>query len=871
MAERLPEHDVVRALGATGGALAAPAAGRRAEALLQRARLDDVQAWYQQGSVFRLRGASAVCVLCLYETDEGRRIVPTLPLMGVKACKAHPACDGRLCWRFRGNVVKLWQADAFHALEKMPMHIAPRFVTDWDTKVAAGNACYAAVEMPAPAGPCDDQALMPTLPAASLRGLVLDGAVLGAEEARALHAVFPLQVLWFVHQDGRNLQPAELACPKCGDPCELKSVNEWSKYGVGLGCIFRACVVTVRCSSRGDCPFTSCSTVDQRFAGLLPAGVEPMFAWDRVGDRVYSSECVDYLCDEFRARFNQNALRTSLARRLLSKLMRELPAADVVRLASVHAVVYAHVFTCLPRPKELANIVLLVFQRFERPFIEAQVKMVCARYGWILIFDGSSAPLQETRTYPLPAFKKNGRKRRKRQPQPIGAGIACHGTFDVPLMPWVAAARENQVTLAVVGAYVVFLMQQICSDAAPLGWVDDCTERSFHQSTRAVEHMLFGLAQNKTIIVDRVNFIVAGFFRGIDPKHVQWRLEDTLLRTSFDFECAVDALSWLFRMFNPGAFDPDSADSDPEDDTAQAGQAGAVAPVSVLDALEKFMANVRVICAAGFATSIVDAFLAGSLRRACDGQSPPRCVVSLLLWRLGHRDMVVRLWWLPPTVALYYDELEGFEAWFRVPMATRAWAGSVRTKRGSRQRVTLRRDDTALRGRASCAAVNSEWVAAKANQQRPIVANALIASYSAKRLLVQCLGPGATSLGSTGVERGWWTHHVHNTNKTGVWATNAYRQFRAVVVWKRQVRASLRRRLEHVVGTRGSGSGKQAQALAEECDGLAEQLAGQSRSQLLLPPGEALPVEPSATELNFGLDAFRRQLQHDGFDWKNEE
>ncbi len=62
-----------------------------------------------------------------------------------------------------------------------------------------------------------------------------------------------------------------------------------------------------------------------------------------------------------------------------------------------------------------------------------------------------------------------------------------------------------------------------------------------------------------------------------------------------------------------------------------------------------------------------------------------------------------------------------------------------------------------------------------------------------------------------------------------------------------------------------------APAAVEAGSKLAEQLAGQSRSQLLLPPGEALPVEPSATELNFGLDAFRRQLQHDGFDWKNEE
>ncbi len=170
--------------------------------------------------------------------------------------------------------------------------------------------------------------------------------------------------------------------------------------------------------------------------------------------------------------------------------------------------------------------------------------MVCVRYGWLLIFDGSGAPLQETRTYPT-LFRKAGCKRRRWQPQPVGAAIACHGAFDVPLMPWVAVGSENQVNLAQIGAYTMHSMKLVNPDAAPIAWVDDCTERSFHQSTRAIEHMLLALIQNKTIIVDLLSFIVEGFFRGIDPKHVQWRLERQLLRGSFDFEFAVEALSWL--------------------------------------------------------------------------------------------------------------------------------------------------------------------------------------------------------------------------------------------------------------------------------------------------------------------------------------
>ena len=241
-----------------------------------------------------------------------------------------------------------------------------------------------------------------------------------------------------------------------------------------------------------------------------------------------------------------------------------------------------------------------------------------------------------------------------------------------------------------------------------------------------------------------------------------------------------------------------------------------------------------------------------------------------MLWRLGLGKVVYRLWEMPPTLALYDEELDGFSSWFSVSMAASPWKGHVRTKRGSGQRVVPRRErkqpagggSSAGPARAHTPTVGCEFMTAKVNQQRPIVANALLASYEAKALLVAILGKGATSLGSTGVERGWWLHHVHNTNKTGVWATNAFRQFRAVVVWKREVRASLRRRLECVAGTGDHGHNQQAQALAEECDALAEVFAGGTRPQVLL--ANATPEEPASTELNVGLDEFRKQLVQAG-------
>ena len=57
----------------------------------------------------------------------------------------------------------------------------------------------------------------------------------------------------------------------------------------------------------------------------------------------------------------------------------------------------------------------------------------------------------------------------------------------------------------------------------------------------------------------------------------------------------------------------------------------------------------------------------------------------------------------------------------------------------------------------------------------------------------QYLGPGAMSLGTTAVERTWWPDHVRNTNKTARWATEAWRQYRAVVAWKHDVATVLRK------------------------------------------------------------------------------
>ena len=61
------------------------------------------------------------------------------------------------------------------------------------------------------------------------------------------------------------------------------------------------------------------------------------------------------------------------------------------------------------------------------------------------------------------------------------------------------------------------------------------------------------------------------------------------------------------------------------------------------------------------------------------------------------------------------------------------------------------------------------------------------------------------SLGTTAVERTWWPDHVRNVNKTARWATDAWRQYRAVVAWKHDVVTVLRKAEEPLRKGRGGG------------------------------------------------------------------
>ena len=76
------------------------------------------------------------------------------------------------------------------------------------------------------------------------------------------------------------------------------------------------------------------------------------------------------------------------------------------------------------------------------------------------------------------------------RPKRRGAGIACVGAFNVPLLPSVYEDEEKQVHLAMIGAYLLHLLRQCHPRAGIVAWIDDCTERSWHRSVRAIKHLL---------------------------------------------------------------------------------------------------------------------------------------------------------------------------------------------------------------------------------------------------------------------------------------------------------------------------------------------------------------------------------------------
>ena len=343
-----------------------------------------------------------------------------------------------------------------------------------------------------------------------------------------------------------------------------------------------------------------------------------------------------------------------------------------------------------------------------------------------------------------------------------------------------------------------------------------------------------------------------GLWRGIDPRHVLWRLETPLRKVSFDFEPAAACLSLLFCMWN-------YTEEKTETSKTPAASMPAVAArlaTTPEEAMQFFMANEKSRGNGALADKILLAHGRRELVRPSDGCAMPETVVRLMLRWLGLGQEAHRLRPLEPTTAYFVRELDALEGWFSVGMAKQKCPHSVKTKHGWHRRARLQREDGAKQERHMLPAVGELWSKAKRNQQRPIVVNALLASYETKRFLVQELGPGATSLGGVGVERGHFVDKIQDTAPTAIWATNACKQYRAIVKWKRSVRATMRSLLVRFGKERKTS--KRAQHILESCEGLLVALQSGSRTPLLSLNAE--PDQPDDSMINVGLDEFRIKL-----------
>ena len=179
----------------------------------------------------------------------------------------------------------------------------------------------------------------------------------------------------------------------------------------------------------------------------------------------------------------------------------------------------------------------------------------------------------------------------------------------------------------------------------------------------------------------------------------------------------------------------------------------------------------------------------------------------------------------------------------------------VRTKRGSRWRIPkLVREDATKPVVRQCSVLGQAWETCKDNQTKPVVVNALLATHRCKRFLTEQLGADSTSLGTTGVERSWWRHHLENLNAAGVWLDNAGLQFRAVCAWKKEVRACLRGLVSSF--SRRTGPSREMAELSELLESL-NWVSGQGRRQSVLEIGDTPEAVPNDA-INLGLDEFRR-------------
>ena len=364
-----------------------------------------------------------------------------------------------------------------------------------------------------------------------------------------------------------------------------------------------------------------------------------MVWWGQVHDRVFHQDATDLLCAELRRSHNERVLCLALGKRVVHALRTAMRAGGLVHSAALRGAVYAHLLHGLPRAQELANVVLRILQRFERPHVERQAQLVCAHYAWAIIFDASGGPQHRCRA-------RTGWNPR--------ASLKVYGTFSVPLLPNIYVKSEKVLHAGVVLAYIVHLMRMSEPEALPLAWVDDCTEHTFLMSATAIARGLHAEVLAGVIVVDRMQKKIDGFFEALDFKHVHWRLEDKLRRGSLDFPKALEALQCLMRKWDFEEEEEEeeggglSADGDAleagtegsREDGAEAADGNAPRraargrqPSTVAEVLELMAAGHAVHSSLELAAAVVEAHRCNVLHRAMDGAVAKLGMVCVCVWK----------------------------------------------------------------------------------------------------------------------------------------------------------------------------------------------------------------------------------------------
>lgn len=266
---------------------------------------------------------------------------------------------------------------------------------------------------------------------------------------------------------------------------------------------------------------------------------------------------------------------------------------------------------------------------------------------------------------------------------------------------------------------------------------------------------------------------------------------------------------------------------------------------------------------AGFVDGLLETWHAGQDPEAFvwreDGACPPRCVVHQFLacWKL--KDELKAIWADVDLSVTWSRELQLLTEWFAVGMASTVDAKARFHYRAFHRRVKLQREDMyrPVVSKKSAFKNTRAWRAAVDLQTRPVIVEALVAAHDLKQTLVEQFGPAATSLGTVAVERSWWQHLLRNINKSGVWARNSWRQYHAVVGWKKDVLSILRK----LVCSIGRTDSRKCRALLEQSlDDLRHALQVGERPALRLLPGQCSAVEPVDDEMNAGYDSFRKNI-----------